>query len=441
MLRILLYTSVLLVWLSAGIAPTAASSLLKKSVPQSVTPFPPVQSQLQSQLQSQPCAHELLLQGGEQLASYGLDSTTNWWALTVPYSGVQRLFVNGKQSDVYNEILPPVFSQDGEHWATWGVMNTQWFFITDGVAKKIMCTQPGSILFSAETQIPVISYFDGPQEYVRLQERVILCNQRRGELHVSPSATSVAWLQGPEGATQIVVNGKLLATYEDAKLFGFWNDGRLMFAAKSGTQWRWFVGDDEIAGPYAEMRECKLNRAGTNAAAIVVQSGLCSVVLISDEYTRPVVSRQYPKLDALVLHPTEPMWAARATQPGNDMIIMTGVEYVAGTQGSGKPFFSWDGTELIFFACDTDCFISVNGRRTNVQLSVPVDVTIAREPRSSTYALSTITSLVLRELERKDLWVSTMCDETSLPRYNRRKQRYEALGRINQRLYLLWCAK
>ncbi|MFN4769763.1 MAG: hypothetical protein ACK5JL_06980 [Candidatus Kapaibacterium sp.] len=392
-------------------------------------------------LQAQPCSGIMLLQGGEQLESYGLDTTKNWWAKTLPYSGVQRLWVNGTQSDVYNEINAPVFSLDGEHWATWAVMNTQWFFIADGIAKKILCTRPGKIHFSAESQTPVISYFDGPQEYLRVHDRVFLSNQRRGDVYVSPSASNLAWVQGQEGAAQVVVNGKLIGTYEDVILFGFWNDGRLMFAAKSGTQWRWFLGEDEIAGPYAEIRECILNRAGTNAAAIVVQSGLCSVVLFSEEYTRPVLSRQYPNLDALVIHPTEPMWAARATQPGNDMVIMTGVEYVAGTQGTGRPFFSWDGKELIFFACDTDCFISINGRRTNVQLNVPLDVTIAREPSSSTYALSTLTSLVLRELERKDLWVSTMCEETSIPRYNRSKRRYEALGRINQRLYLLWCAK
>ncbi|MFM7774332.1 MAG: hypothetical protein ACKO9V_05730, partial [Candidatus Kapaibacterium sp.] len=70
-----------------------------------------------------------------------------------------------------------------------------------------------------------------------------------------------------------------------------------------------------------------------------------------------------------------------------------------------------------------------------------LDVTFVREPGSSTYAMSTLTSLVVRELERKDIAVGTMCEETSKPRYNRKTRRYEALGRINQRLYLLNCVK
>ncbi len=390
---------------------------------------------------SQPCKDVLLLQGGESLDLFGMDTTVNWWARTVPYSGMKRLWVNGRSTDAYQEITVPVFSPNGDKWSAWAQLNTQWFVVSEGGPKKIVCTEPGEIVYSAITQESVISYFDGPQEYVRLGDRVYGAVQRRGALCVSPLGTSVAWLQGPLSATQLIVNGKLVSTYEDVMMFGFWVDGRLMYAAKSGMQWRWYLGDEEMAGPYTDMREGRINRMGTCAAAIVVQGGFSSVVLISDEYTRPVISKQYPSIDALVLHPTEPMWAARVQQPGNDIVLMTGVEYVAATQGTGRPFFTWDGREMVFFGCDTDCFLSINGRRVPVQLNVPIDVTIAHEPGSSTFAMSTLTSLVIRELERKDLAVGTMCEETSKPRYNRKLKRYEALGRINQRLYLLSCAK
>lgn len=390
---------------------------------------------------AQVCRDVIVLPGNEVLESFGLDTTVNWWARTVPYSGMKRLWVNGTSTDVFNDVTVPVFSPEGDLWSAWGLMNTQWFLLGKNSNTKIVCTEPGEILYSATTQTQVITYFDGPQEYIRMGDRVYAAIQRRGKMCVSPNGTSVAWLQGQQGSTQILLNGKLLSTYEDVILFGFWVDSRLMYAARNGLQWRWYVGDEELAGPFTDVRETAMNRAATCAAAIVVQSGLSSVVLISDDYIRPVVSKQYLSIDALVLHPTEPMWAARVLQPGNDMVLMTGVEYVAATQGTGRPTFSWDGKEMVFFGCDTDCFLSINGRRIPVQLNVPIDVTIAHEPGSKTFAMSTMTSLVLRELERKDLWVSTMCEETSKPRYNRKLQRYEALGRINQRLYVLSCSK
>lgn len=390
---------------------------------------------------AQVCQDVMVLQGNEALESFGLDTTVNWWARTVPYSGMKRLWVNGASTEVFNDVTVPVFSPDGDLWSAWGLMNTQWFLLGKNSKTKIVCTEPGEILYSATTQTQVITYFDGPQEYIRMGDRVYTAVQRRGKMCVSPNGTSIAWLQGQQGSTQILLNGKLLSTYDDVILFGFWVDSRLMYAARSGMQWRWYVGDEELAGPYTDIRETAINRSATCAAAIVVQSGLSSVVLISDDYNRPVVSKQYPSIDALVLHPTEPMWAARVLQPGNDIVLMTGVEYVAATQGTGRPTFTWDGKEMVFFGCDTDCFLSINGRRIPVQLNVPIDVTIAHEPGSKTFAMSTMTSLVLRELERKDLWVSTMCEEISKPRYNRKLQRYEALGRINQRLYVLSCSK
>ncbi|MFM8569098.1 MAG: hypothetical protein ACKOB6_05800 [Candidatus Kapaibacterium sp.] len=392
-------------------------------------------------MEAQPCRDVMVLQGSEPLESYGMDTTVNWWAKTVPYSGMKRLWVNGRPTEAYQDVTMPVFSPDGDLWGAWGLLNTQWFLLSEGVARKVVCTEPGDIVYGALSQTQVISFFDGPQEYVRLGDRQYVAVQRRGAFCVSPLGTSVAWLQGPQTATQIIINGKLLSTYEDVLLFGFWVDGKLMYAAKSGTQWRWYLGDEEVAGPYSDIREARMNRAGNCAGAVVVQGGFSSVVLISDEYTRPVVSKQYPSIDALVLHPTEPMWAARVQQPGNDIVLMTGVEYVAATQGTGRPWFTWDGKEMVFFGCDTDCFLSINGRRVPIQLNVPLDVTFVREPGSSTYAMSTLTSLVVRELERKDIAVGTMCEETSKPRYNRKTRRYEALGRINQRLYLLNCVK
>jgi len=47
--------------------------------------------------------------------------------------------------------------------------------------------------------------------------------------------------------------------------------------------------------------------------------------------------------------------------------------------------------------------------------------------------------MAVREIEFNRLYAGMMVDELIPPRYNWRKQRYESLGKINQKLYLLTC--
>ncbi len=387
------------------------------------------------------CTDEQLLNGSEPLVSYGLDSTKNWWAITMPYDSLYRLWVNGKKTIAFQSIQNLSFSADGEHWAAWGQFQNQWNLVVDGNSQIVSCTQPGEIRFSQSTAALYYTYFDGSQEVIVGPRQKFTVVGRVGPLIISAMGDRVAYVIGQIGTKSIVMNSKQGPLYEDLKVLGFWTDGQLLYAALSGAQWRLYRGDEELAGPYPEINDIKINQAGTVAAAIVTQGANRQVVLIAEEYTRPLLSRQYQELDALVLHPTLALWAARSQQTGAGLVIMTNTEYSAGSVGTGLPFFTADGKELVYFGCDSECFVSINGKKTPINQTISIDATYARKSGASTFAYSSMTSLIFREVERQDLWVSKMCDETSTPRYNWRRDRYEALGKINQRLYLLSCMK
>jgi hypothetical protein len=174
-------------------------------------------------------------------------------------------------------------------------------------------------------------------------------------------------------------------------------------------------------------------------AIIVSHNQGKQIILFSDEYTRPITSKVYANVQHLVLHPILPLYAASINRDGVSDVLMTGVEYSGGQQSQGMPFFTHDGKDLVFFGCDIDCFVSINGRKTPLNGDVNATAHYALKPSAGNFAMASSTSLIVRRVEKNELWVSTMCDETTHPRYNWRNGFYEALGKINERLYLLRC--
>ena len=94
---------------------------------------------------------------------------------------------------------------------------------------------------------------------------------------------------------------------------------------------------------------------------------------------------------------------------------------------------------MYFIGCDIDCFVSVNGKRYDVSNSVDVSQNIVIAPGTETIAYTTSSSLVVKSLTSKNLNAGMMVDSITKPRYNWRSQKYEALGMINNKLYLLTC--
>lgn len=86
--------------------------------------------------------HEMLLDGSEKLAQYGLDSLGNWWAITSPFENQFRVYINGRETAAYDTLTGLQFSASGKHWAFFGENNTGWNLITDSIV--IPLRQPKS---------------------------------------------------------------------------------------------------------------------------------------------------------------------------------------------------------------------------------------------------------------------------------------------------------
>lgn len=386
------------------------------------------------------CKEVQLLDGSERIVNYGLDSTRNWWAITSPYDSLYRLHVNGFATGIYQIVYAPRFSYDGEHWASFGMRNNVWYLLYDTTVRQLPGSDVSTVFFTPNSQEILYSYIEGSQEVVVRGNSVFrLASPRIGALYCSQDNKHLCFVTGQTGAKALMMDGVLGQVFDDILPIGYWADGNFVYATRSGSQWRVYRGEEEVAGVFTNVREPLMNLAGTVAAFITTQGEYSMVTMLSDDYIRPIQSRQYQYISKLALHPTLPVYAAIAFHQNSYLALYSGAEYSAGQQGNGTPYFSHDGSEMLYFGCDNDCFMAINGKLTPLNSTINPEGTFAHKPKASTFAYSTSTSLVYRKIEKNELWVSKMCDEISTPRYNWRTDRYEALGRISQRLYLVSC--
>ncbi|MBL7999667.1 MAG: hypothetical protein JNL32_13660, partial [Candidatus Kapabacteria bacterium] len=170
---------------------------------------------------SDKCTFSMVLEGQEPLSGYGLDSTKNWWATTTPFTGMTRLYINGKPTKPYQEIRRPLFSHDGNHWAAWAMMNNLWHVLLDGVEQPVQCTSIGTLVFSGASQQLVYSYYDGTQEVIVCGQRKYSFIGRSSNVYVSPNAERVAFTIGQTGLKSLMVNNKQSTAFDDILPIGF----------------------------------------------------------------------------------------------------------------------------------------------------------------------------------------------------------------------------
>lgn len=219
----------------------------------------------------------------------------------------------------------------------------------------------------------------------------------------------------------------------------FWNDGNFVYAGRNGANWQIFKGKKAISEVLSSVGETAINLDGTVAAALVQRGGRYAFgMLISDDYWEPLIGKPYENVYNLVLHPNLPMLAYNAQIDLTNLVVFNTVEFSGGDY-TGKPTFSYDGSELYFAGCRIDCFFNINGVQYKIQSDISSIEQFAVMPGTKTIAYCTSSSLILRNLETEELYAGKMVDATQTPRYNWREKRYEALGTINNRLYLLKC--
>lgn len=382
----------------------------------------------------------LIYDGFEVVHSFGMDTTDHWWVITTPYTGQYRVIIDGIESDSYYEIKHLSFSPDGKRWAYFALNAVQWYLVTNDTIISLPGNGAGELLFSDDSKRLIYSYMFNEEEHIIVGKRKYIVINRSGKLITNYNGTRLAFMMRRAGSYVLNINGTETTVYDEIIPVGFWNDGRFIYAGRNSVNWRIYKGDEEITEVYSSVTETAINRFGTVFAALVtLMSGHTVCIMLSDEYISLIESKKYESGKNLVLHPELSMYSFSATLNNNNYIVYSGAEYYAGKEAS-EPFFSYDGSELIYIGCDVSCSIFINGKKYPVTSDFATDRKIAIKPGGETVAYTTSSNLVLRYLDRNYYVAGMMVDLTGDVRYNWREARYEALGMINGRVYLLTIA-
>ncbi len=392
----------------------------------------------------QHCYDYMLLDGSEQLVTFGMDTTKNWWAITEPFSGNYRLVINGFHTNDYKEIRQLIFSPNGNKWAFFGKDNTQWYLNTNDTIFAIPGSDAGQIEFSPNSQKMIYSYFEGFEEIIIIGDRKTRAYQRdyenNSKIYLSNNAEKFAWVSRRGSGYTININGIESDVYDEIKPIGFWYDGQMLYSCRSWNLWEIFKGTESISENYTQIFETALNIKGDVAGVLASeQSGKQVAVLFSDEYYEPLIGSRYDYVSNLKLHPFLPMIAYNANLYQVGFVVFNNTEYTGGKEQTGTPEFTYDGEDLYYLACDFLCFVNVNGRKYPLNNEVFLDRYYAKKSGSNTICYVTSSSMIVRDIESNEMYAGMMVDNLISPRYNWRTESYETLGSIGNRLYLMTC--
>ncbi|MCX6156097.1 MAG: hypothetical protein NT007_18265 [Candidatus Kapabacteria bacterium] len=393
-------------------------------------------------LKAELCHDFLLLDGFEPLISSGMDTSYHWWAVTQPFTGKYRMIIDGEKSKSYNYLTEPVFSPNGERWAYFAVdASNQTYLITEASVQPVPGFQPGMIIYSPNSEVLAYTYYEQDLETFVLGDKSIKFLNRMGNIYLSQDGSRYS-VVGMRGSSYVMnINGRESSAFDRILPIGFWIDGQMCYSGSSGDRTQIYKEFIPISDIYRTITDVKINLFGTVMAAIAQElSGRYVSLLFSDDYVEPMISKQYEYMNNLVLHPSLPLIGLYAFHDGINVVMQNSTEYSAGA-ATGNPHYTHDGSELYFLGCDIDCFLNVNGLKYPLKTTWPSTQIIAKQPKSKTIAFTTSSSLVLRDLEDRQLYSGMMADTISYPRYNWRQERYETLGQIRSRLYLMTCAK
>jgi len=392
-----------------------------------------------SSIKANVCSEKMIYDGFENVIDIGIDTTGHYWILTQPSEGYVRLIVDGNQSDQYKEIRGLTFSNDGKRWACFVRDNVTWKVMTNDTIMELFCDNVVNIGFSPNSEVLYYAYKEGSEISFVIGRKKVRGTGATGDIYLSWGAERYA-IGAHRGDKYIYqVNGWETPPYEEINPLGFWNDGSFIYIVKIGNNWEIYKDKESISESFMNISEYAMNIWGTAAGFLARRSQSTSVgVLMSDEYYEPLITKSYESVSDLALHPSIDLMAFKARYNNSDMIVMSSTEY-AGGQQTGPPQWTHDGSQLVFSACATDCFINVDGRRYNLNQMFDLPTDYAHKPHSKTIAYSTSTSLVVRNLESKALYAGKMMDYIIKPIFSWRHDVYLTLGVIQNRVYLMKC--
>lgn len=385
------------------------------------------------------CYDELLLEGGENIVQAGLDSTNNWWAITMPFSNRYRLVVNGEETEGMIEVKAPVFSPDSERWAAFIRDNTGWYVIDEAHFYPIVTQRPGAIVYSRNSEHLAFSYEQNRLTNVQLPDTLVSLNDMLGTFYLADDGKDIAYLQSNGDMVSVRTLDWQSPFFQEVKLVGLWHTGEPVYSAFTGNQWELYLGDEIISEPFQRISDLKMNLAGTVLAFAGGRvSGRSIAVMYTEELNDLFRSKEYDNVSNITLHPTEALVAYKGTQMVTEYIVLNNTEYWGGEM-VGTPKFSHEGSEVSFLGCNVNCFLILNGERYSFGMNMGTDFFYDSAPNTKTLAYATNAGLNVLNLESGLVSMGRMMDTAWGVRYNRFENVYQSLGTINGRLYLLSC--
>lgn len=391
-----------------------------------------------------------VLGGAEPIVNYGMDTTDNWWAITKPFTQQYRLTVNDVAGAVYDSVETPVFSPDGACWAALALRQQQWYIVTADEELPLGYNRAEEVRFSADSYTMSLVGYRGDEAFLAsysivdsddkrvLQPRgtPLPLIKKVGRYFLNPTGTRRAYIGMRSGSKVVSVEGKESLTFDDIAPVGFWYDGSFLYGGKLGDQWKLYKDNEDLTGSFTGFSEGAVNTIGTVAAFIGSYESGSVVVVVSDEYYEPIIGERFDVVKNLVLHPTARLYAYNAIEKGVPFVVFNSAKYTT-TLTSTRPFFSWNGENLVFMACDIECSLAIDGKQYPLYSEFNVNYPIVVVPSTNTFAYISSTSLAVRKYTTKDVSMGMIVDEMSSPRYNSHSHAYEMLGRINERLYMV----
>lgn len=389
---------------------------------------------------SQKCRDYLIYDGTEKVQGYGIDTTGNWWILTKPYMNDYRLVISGAKTEVYKEIKHLTFSPDGRKWAFFGKTTTNWNFVSNDNTIPLFAENVYIIGFSKNSENFFYAYKNGIETTICYNDKTVAVTNLYGSILTNYDGSKIAF---------VLQYGKMYSikvphNFESEKFdlivpIGFWFDDEIIYAGKIGNFWQIFKNREPLTEEFIQLIDAKINNYGTNAAfAIKRNTSDILVVLISEKYKEPIFSKSYDFVSNVKLHPEEPLVIFSASKDINNFIVYGNVEYSLGNF-SAEPFFSYNGSEIYYCYCDIECFFYVDGKRFTLPGGTSCLTNVARKPRTNTIAISNYSQIVMLDYYLNIRYSGMMVDKTTNPIYNWKLGRYEALGEINNKIYLLTC--
>lgn len=389
---------------------------------------------------SQKCKDFIVFDGSEEVNSFGIDTTGNWWILTKPYQNEYRLIISGERTDNYKEIRYLKFSPDGTRWAFFGKTTTNWNFITPDTIIPLFADDVVSLGFSKNSENYYFAYKNGIETTIHYGVKTVNVTNLTGDIFINYEGNLIAFVISYGKLSSLVIPGKFESEKFDAiKPLGFWYDDDFIFAAKRGNIWQIYKNKVPLTEEFIQLIDMKINNLGTNSVFVVKRNQNDVVaILFSEKFVEPLVSKSYEQISSIKLHPEEPLTVFLATKGINKYIVYGNVEYSIGNFDA-EPYFTHDGSEIFYCFCNIDCYFYVDGKRFTLPGGVSCLSQIARKPKTNTIAFSNYSSLVLLDFFLNIQYSGMMVDKLIPPIYNWKSKRYETLGEINNKIYLLTC--